>query len=120
MTGSEKRSFEKPDDTRTFEHGRIDVVNFDDGTVGLFTLESGWKWSNDIKPVAGTDSCQKTHVGYTLEGRLHVVMDDGTELDVGPGDAYVIRPGHDAWTEGEQAWRGLEFESDSAKTYAAR
>jgi quercetin dioxygenase-like cupin family protein len=118
MTASEIKSFAQPDETRTFGHGKIDVVKLGGGTVGLVTFEPGWRWSNDVKPKVGTESCRKLHLGYVLEGRLRVVMDDGPEIEVGPGGAYQIAPGHDAWVEGDQTFRALEFESESARTYA--
>jgi quercetin dioxygenase-like cupin family protein len=118
MAKSETRSFAQPNETRSFDHGRIDLVNLGAETVGLYTFEPGWRWSNDVKPKVGTDSCQKDHIGYVVEGRLHVTMDDGSEMEAGPGDAYRIAPGHDAWVVGEETFKGLEFESESARTYA--
>ena len=82
------------------------------------TLQPGWKWSECIKPVVGGDSCQARHVGAVVSGRMHIVHDDGTESDAGPGDAYVIEPGHDAWVVGDEALVGYEFESTTAGTYA--
>lgn len=67
-------------------------------------LEPGWRWSKSVKPIVGTESCQATHLGYAMTGRIHVVMDDGQELDIVPGDGYVIQPGHDAWVEGDEAF----------------
>jgi quercetin dioxygenase-like cupin family protein len=49
-----------------------------------------------------TDSCQAPHVQYHLSGRLHVVMDDGSEMEFGPGDVGSIPPGHDAWVVGDE------------------
>jgi hypothetical protein len=85
-------------------------------TAARATFEPGWKWSDCIKPVAGTERCQARHIGLVRSGRLHVEHDDGTELDLGPGDAYVIEPGHDAWVLGDEAFVGYEFES--AEEYA--
>jgi uncharacterized cupin superfamily protein len=84
-------------------------VNLGSGPVGLGTFEPGWRWSNDIKPVAGTDSCQVEHLGYVLSGRMKIVMDDGQETEVGPGDAIHISPGHDAWTLGDEACTLVDF-----------
>ena len=71
-----------------------------------------------MKPVVGTDSCQARHVGTVVSGRIHVKHDDGTETEMGPGDAYVIEPGHDAWVVGNEALVGFEFESTTAASYA--
>jgi mannose-6-phosphate isomerase-like protein (cupin superfamily) len=98
------KSLDSPDETRPFAgHGSMAVVQVGDTTVGRGTFEAGWRWSQDVKPLAGTDSCQAHHTLYILSGRMHVVMNDGTEMDLGPGDAAVIAPGHDAWTVGDEA-----------------
>lgn len=119
MAGIATKSFDSPDETRTPDKTKVDVVQLEAATAARLTLQPGWKWSDCIKPVAGTDSCQARHVGAVEAGRLHIVHDDGTEAEVGPGDAYVIEPGHDAWVVGEEAWVGYEFESKSAEQYAA-
>ena len=71
-----------------------------------FTFEPGWKWSECVKPVAGTESCQVRHVGVVQSGRTHVVHEDGTEAEAGPGEAFVIEPGHDAWVVGDEPYVG--------------
>jgi quercetin dioxygenase-like cupin family protein len=115
MTVSETikaKSMDSPDETRTFENGKMDIVNSDEVTAGRVTLEPGWRWSEAVKPIAGTDSCQVQHTGYVVSGRMRVVMDDGSEQEIGPGDVYVIRPGHDAWVVGEENYVGVDFSSD--------
>jgi mannose-6-phosphate isomerase-like protein (cupin superfamily) len=82
------------------------------------TLQPGWRWSECIKPVVGTESCQTHHVGTVASGQLQVRHDDGTEVQVGPGDAYVIDPGHDAWVIGSEPFVAYEFDSSAAETYA--
>ncbi len=97
------RKFSSPDETRPFQaKGRVDILKFGEGVVGRAVFEPGWKWSTHVKPIAGTESCQAAHSGYVLSGRMHIVMDDGTEADMGPGDYAVIPPGHDAWTVGNE------------------
>ena len=98
-----------PDEVRSFDKGKMDVVTLDNVTVGLATFEPGWQWSECVKPIAGTDSCQVPHVGYVLSGRIKVVMDDGSEEEFGPDDAVVIPPGHDAWTVGDEPCVMLDF-----------
>jgi hypothetical protein len=98
----EARNLDSPDEKRGFENGEMQVVNIAGATIGRATFRPGWRWSNDVKPIAGTDTCQAAHTGYVISGRMHVVMDDGTEGDAGPGDAIVISPGHDAWTVGDE------------------
>ena len=105
-----------PDEVRSFENGRMDVVTLGDVVVGRAVFEPGWRWSEHVKPVAGTDSCQVPHVGYVVSGRLVVRMDDGSEQEIGPGDAVTIPPGHDAWTVGDEACTMLDF--SGAEQYA--
>ena len=118
MAGMQKKDFDQPDETRRFDHGRIDLVTLPRATIGRAVFEPGWRWSNDVKPIAGTDSCQARHVGVAQSGKLHVSHEDGSEQDIGPGDTYVIEPGHDAWVIGDDAFIGYEFESRSAEEYA--
>jgi uncharacterized protein YjlB len=118
VAGVESRDFDSPDETRTPEKTKVDVVRMGSATVGRFAFEPGWRWSECVKPVAGTDSCQLHHVGVVHQGRLAIRHDDGTELEIGPGDAYVIEAGHDAWVVGDEGFVGFEFESRSAEEYA--
>jgi class 3 adenylate cyclase len=107
----QRKSFSSPDQVRDFAGGRIDIVNLDETAIGRYVWEPGWRWSKDVAPVVHTPSCQNRHVGYVIAGHLHVVMDDGTELDVVADDAYEIPPGHDAWVVGDAAWETVEFAS---------
>jgi hypothetical protein len=116
MAGLTTRSFDAPDETRSPQKTRVEVVTLGTAKAARFTFEPGWRWSECIKPVAKTDSCRARHVGANAGGRLHVMHDDGSEGEIGPGDAYVIEPGHDAWVVGNEPVVLLEFES--AETYA--
>ena len=98
----QKKSFAKPEETRTFEKGKVELVPLGGITFGRATLEPGWRWSACVKPIAKTQSCQAPHLEYHISGRLHVVMDDGTEMEFGPGDVAMIPPGHDAWVVGDE------------------
>ncbi len=102
MSATETKSFDSPDETRTFPHGRVDLVHIGGGTVGRITAEPGWRWSTDVKPIAGTDWCEAPHFQYVVRGTLHVVMTDGAEFDVKPGDVNVLGAGHDAWVVGDE------------------
>ena len=107
----QRQRFSEPAAVRTVPHGRIEVVELDDTVVGRMTYEPGWRWSVDVQPIAGTDTCQFHHLGVTLSGRLRAQMSDGTELEVGPGDVFEIPPGHDAWVVGDQPWISVDFEA---------
>lgn len=103
ISSLEKKSFDSPDETRTpFEKGRVEAITLAGLTFQRETLEPGWRWSKHVKPTIGGDSCQKYHVKFILSGRQHVVMEDGTELVLEPGDVAVMPPGHDAWVEGDE------------------
>lgn len=103
MSAFEKANIEAPHETRPFAgHGRVDVVTLGDFTMGRGVFEPGWKWSVDVKPIAGTESCQARHTGVCVSGQMIVRSDDGTEVTVTPGDVFVLEPGHDAWTIGSE------------------
>ena len=107
--GIQGKNLGSPDEVRSFDKGKMDVVTLGNVTVGLATFEPGWQWSECVKPVAGTDSRQVPHVGYVLSGQIKVVMDDGSEEDFSPDDAVVIPPGHDAWVVGDEPCVMLDF-----------
>src|SRR6187401_3567383 len=100
---TEVKNFDSPDETRPFEgKGQAKVVQLAGHTVAEGTFEPGWKWSENVRPIAGTDSCQVSHLGYCLSGQMRVMMDDGTEGVCGPGDVIAIPPGHDAEVIGDE------------------
>ena len=114
----ERRSLDQPDETRTFENGKAQVVTLGNFSASRLVFEPGWRWSENVKPIAGTDSCQVLHTGYHVSGRLHVRLDDGTEEEFGPGDAYVIPPGHDAWVVGDEPVVSVDMSSATVERYA--
>ena len=110
MAGIEIKNFDSPDEVREFEgNGHADVVNVAGRTIGRGTFEPGWKWSENVKPIAGTDSCEVSHLGYCVSGRMKVVMDDGSEGECGPGDVVALAPGHDAEVVGDESCIFLDF-----------
>ena len=111
MARLQRQRFQDSTDVRRFPNGKVEVVELDDRAVGRMTYEPGWRWSVDVKPLAGTDSCQFHHVGMTISGRLRVQMTDGTELEVGPGEVFEFPPGHDAWVIGDVPWVSVDFEA---------
>jgi hypothetical protein len=118
MAGVEKRSFDSPDESRTPDKTRADVVKMSGTTAARLTLEPGWSWAGCIKPVVGGDSCQLSHLGVVQSGRMRITHDDGTELELGPGDTYVIEPGHHAEVVGDERFVGFEFQPHTAEQYA--
>jgi hypothetical protein len=118
MSGLTVKNFDSADETRTPDKTKLDIVDLGSVKAARLTAQPGWRWSECIKPVVGGDSCQAHHVGVIVSGTMHVVHIDGTESDVGGGDAYNIEPGHDAWVVGDQPLVGYEFDSSTAQTFA--
>ncbi len=109
----------EPDESRAFAaHGHAEMHRLGGGMVMRGVFEPGWRWSKDIGPIAGTKTCQASHLGYVLSGRMRVRMDDGTEDEVGPGDFMRIAPGHDAWVVGDEACVVVDF--GGYEQYAAK
>ena len=104
MAAIKGKGFDSPDEVREFKDGKgkVELVDLNGHAIGRGTFEPGWRWSEHVKPLSGTDSCQVEHIGYVLEGGMTVRMDDGSELHVGPGDTFHMPPGHDAWVEDER------------------
>jgi quercetin dioxygenase-like cupin family protein len=109
-----RMSLDAPEETRPFEDGmgKLELVNLEAGPVGRATFQPGWRWSEHVKPIAQTESSRAAHMGYVISGRMRVAMDDGLEMEFGPGDFSMIPPGHDAWIVGDQPcvmidWQGF-------------
>jgi quercetin dioxygenase-like cupin family protein len=110
MSQLEVRNHDQADETRPFvDKGRVELVQMSGGVIGRATFEPGWRWSEHVKPIAGTDSCQASHMGYCVSGRMVVRMDDGTEVEIGPGDVLSIPPGHDGWVVGDEPCVQIDF-----------
>ena len=109
MARLQSKSLTKPDEVRTFPHGIVEIVDLGGIVFGRQVFEPGWRWSEAVKPLAGTDSCQYHHIGVSTGGVLHVVMNDGAEADILPGSAYEIPPGHDAWVVGDAPFDAIDF-----------
>jgi quercetin dioxygenase-like cupin family protein len=110
MAQLEVKNVGQPDETRPFTgKGQAAVVNVGTHPVLYGTFEPGWRWSEHLKPIAGTDSCQAPHLLYCLSGRMHVQTDSGEAGDIGPGDVAAIEPGHDAWVVGEEPCVVIDF-----------
>ena len=92
--------------------GDLTVTSMGEAVITREVAQPGWRWSNDIKPIVGTDLCRALHQLFVFRGHLHVVLEDGADLDLGPGDAAVIPPGHDAWVVGDEACETVDFSSD--------
>ncbi|MEU3498852.1 MULTISPECIES: cupin domain-containing protein [Kitasatospora] len=103
MAGLVRMSLDEPEEVRPFEGGKgqLALVNLAAGGVGRAVFEPGWRWSEHVKPIAGTDSCRASHTGYVISGRIRVEMDDGEAAEFGAGDFMLCPPGHDAWVLGD-------------------
>ena len=117
MASFDVKRFDSPDETRPFaDKGQARIVDLGGRSVLYGTFEPGWRWSEHLKPLAGTDSCQSPHLLYVLSGRMKVRMDDGAEGEIGPGDVARIDPGHDAWVVGDETCEAVDF--GAMATYA--
>jgi hypothetical protein len=117
MAHAECKRFTAPDEVRTFPKGTLELLHIGGGVVGRLTLEPGWRWSEHVKPIAGTAWCEAPHFQYQLSGCLHIHMADGTELETVAGDVAALPVGHDAWVIGEEPVVLIDW--SGASTYAA-
>jgi class 3 adenylate cyclase len=108
MPEMQTKSFDKPDEARPFDHGKVDVIRLGEVSVGRQVLQPGWKWSEHVKPIAGTELCEYRHLGYTLSGRMMVTW-GGVQMEIVPGAAFDVPSGHDAWVIGDEPWVGLQW-----------
>jgi mannose-6-phosphate isomerase-like protein (cupin superfamily) len=113
MGATESKSFDSPEEVRNVDKGKVEVLNVAGSQVMRATFQPGWKWSECVKPIAGTDSCQVAHLIYTISGQMTVRMDDGSEIEIKPGDVTAIPSGHDAWIVGNEAYVGIDFQGAS-------
>ncbi len=117
MSKLEVKSFSKPDEVRTFDKGKVELIKVGGSMIGRATFQPGWKWSESVKPIAKTKSCEAPHFQYQLSGTIRVRMDDGTERDVKAGEVASIPPGHDGWVVGNEPVVIIDFQgmADYAK-----
>jgi len=99
---TEHKTFGTPDEIREFPNGRAEIISVGGAPVGRMIFQPGWRWSNDVKPLAKTSSCEAPHFQYHVAGQLAIRMDDGTEFVAGPGDVTSLPRGHDAWVIGDE------------------
>ena len=104
-----RKRFDRPDEIRRVENAYIELVELGELTIGRAIFEPGWRWSEHVKPIVGTESCQVHHLGYVVSGHLHIEMTDGASMDVMGGDAFEIPPGHDAWVIGDEPWISVDW-----------
>jgi len=116
MGTMQRKSLDLPDETRTIPNGQTDIWNLGDFVVGRITFEPGWRWSKDVKPIAGTDWCEYHHLGLMMEGTLHYVTPEGLEMEVSPGMLFEILPGHDAWVVGDESV--VQYDFAGMRTFA--
>ena len=120
MAGVVAKSFESPDEVRSPDKTKMEIVDLAGVKAARLTVQPGWKWSECIKPVVGGESCQTHHVGTVIGGSIHVAHEDGSEQDLAAGDAYVIEPGHDAWVTSSEPFVAFEFDSSAAASFGKK
>jgi hypothetical protein len=102
MTPAEHKDFGKADEVRTFPNGQLELLHIGGSDIGRLTLQPGWRWSEHVKPLAGTELCEAPHFQYHVTGTLRIRMADGTEFDAVPGQVTALPSGHDAWVVGDE------------------
>ena len=107
-----KKNLGTPDVTMDCGHGTLELASLDEATLGRHTLQPGWKWSEHVRPMMHTESCQMHHLQYVISGRLRIVQDDGGQMELGPGDFVSIPPGHDGWVLGDEPFVCIDFSPD--------
>jgi quercetin dioxygenase-like cupin family protein len=112
MSSLTKKTLDNPDETRSFDRGKLELASIGGVTFSRVTFEPGWQWSLSVKPIAKTHSCQVHHVGHVISGWMVVKLDNGEELEYGPGDVYDIPPGHDAWIVGDETYVGVDVSGE--------
>jgi quercetin dioxygenase-like cupin family protein len=114
MARMEKKSMNSPDETRTFEKGKVELTKIGDTSIGRMYLEPGWSWEKCIKPIVHTESCQVSHTQYVISGRIRIKTNDGNEEEYNAGDVAHIPPGHNAWVVGNEPYTAIEFGTSAA------
>lgn len=114
----EIKTMDKPDERRDFPGGHLETLHLTGYDFAVGTFEPGWRWRESIRPLAGTESCQVRHTGVVMKGRMRVRTDDGAEAEMGPGDVYVVPPGHDAWVVGDEQVVVYDTGGEMAEAYA--
>lgn len=114
----EVKTIEKPDERRDFPRGHLEVLHLSGLDFAVGTFEPGWRWTESVRSIAGTDTCEVPHRGIVARGRMRIRMDDGAESEIGPGDVFVISPGHEAWVAGDETVVVYDFAGDMATAYA--
>jgi hypothetical protein len=110
MQEAQAKSFGQPDEIREVPLGRVELIQVGGATIGRLTLQPGWRWSTSVKPIVNTKSCEAPHFQYHVSGVLHIVMDDGTELECKAGDVSLLPSGHDAWVVGNDPVVLVDFQ----------
>lgn len=103
------KRFEQPDEVRTFEKGKFEVVHIEGMTIGRASYQPGWKWSEHVGKAVGAKSCMVEHIGMVVSGRAVAAMDDGRIIEMSAGDIFYIAPGHDSWVVGNETYVSIHL-----------
>lgn len=104
-----KKNLNRPDELNEFPRGRVEIVNLEERSVARIRLEPGWKWSEDVRPTAGTELCEVGHVQYVIRGRLALKTGDGQVTELEAGDLFEVGPGHEAWVIGNETFEAIDL-----------
>lgn len=110
MKTAETKSLNKPEEVRTFDKGKLELITIGGATIGRATFQPGWRWSESVQPLVKTKSCEAPHFQYHLSGTLRIKMDDGKEIECKAGDVSLLPAGHDAWVVGNEPVVVVDFQ----------
>jgi hypothetical protein len=110
LLGVELKRFESPDEVRTFQKGRLEIVRIGSLVIGRASYEPGWKWSEHVGPAVGAEWCEVEHVGAVLSGVATCAFKNGPIVELKAGSLFWIPPvAHDSWVVGEDPYISLHF-----------
>jgi class 3 adenylate cyclase len=114
MARLQRKDVGRPDETRIVSKGVIRMYDVGDSPVSYQVFEPGWRWSESVKPLAGTEWCEYHHLGFSISGRARIQLRDGAEIEIGPQQFFEVPPQHDGWVVGDEPWVQLEWGPASA------
>ncbi len=104
------KRFEAPDEVRTFEKGKFEIVQIGGLTIGRASYQPGWKWSEHVGRAAGETHCRVEHVGLVIAGTATAAFKDGTVVEMHAGELfYIPAEPHDSWVVGDEQYVSLHF-----------
>jgi hypothetical protein len=90
---------------------RVDVLPAGNGRVKRAIYPPGFRWTERMRDVVGTELCMHAHVGFLAQGAIAGRFPDGCEFAYTAPAVVVLEPGHDAWVEGDEEAVLIQFDA---------